>query len=164
MVFNYDVSDIIDRLDAGMSTDDIVNGAITTEKLDDEAVTNPKIGDGAVDTNNIADGAVTTNKLHDGAVTTVKVENGAITYEKTTGLQKQHLTTTTTLASGTSSWTQSVAGVTATNSVVCVPAPASYAQWVDNRVRCSAQGAGTLSFVGDSNTTADITVNILILD
>ena len=154
MIINYDVSDILERLDEEIPTSKIANKAVTTPKLGDEAVTEPKLADDAVTENKVANGAITEDKLDDGAVTP----------EKTTGLQKQHVATTATLASGTNSWAVSVTGVTATNTVFCTYAPASFAEWVDNRVRCSAQGDGTLSFVSDSNTSADITVNIFILD
>lgn len=77
---------------------------------------------------------------------------------------KVYFATTTTLATGTSSWIQSVSEVTANSTVICSPAPSSFAQWVDNRIRCSAQGDGTLSFVSDTNTSANVTVNILIMN
>lgn len=80
------------------------------------------------------------------------------------GGQAKHKTATATLAKSTKSWAISVTGVTASNTVICTPDPASYAQWVDNRVRCSKQEAGKLTFTADTNTSAAITVNILILD
>ena len=78
--------------------------------------------------------------------------------------QAQHITATGTLNSGLTTWTISVTEVTASNTVFCAPNPASYAQWVDNRVRLSGQNNGTLSFTADTATTASITVNIVILN
>lgn len=154
MIINYDVSDVLNRLDEEIPTSKIADEAVTEAKLGDEAVTEQKLADEAVTETKVANGAITENKLDDGAVTP----------EKTTGLQKQHITTTASLSSGSKSWTVSVTGVTSTNTVICTPAPASFAQWVDNRVRCSSQGNGTLSFTADTNTSSSITVNVLILD
>lgn len=43
--------------------------------------------------------------------------------------------------------TVSVTGVTASNHVIVTPDPASYVEWGDCVVRCTAQGAGTLTFL-----------------
>lgn len=80
------------------------------------------------------------------------------------GKQAAKKTATASLSSGAKSWTVSVTGVTASNAVVCAPAPASYAQWVDHRIRCTAQSAGKLTFTADTNITAAVTVNVLIFD
>lgn len=139
--------------------------SVGTNELVPNCVTDAKLANSAVITQRIADGAVTTAKIDDGAITTAKIYDGAVTYAKTTGIQKQHAATTTSLASGTTSWTKTgITGVTAYNTVICTPAPASFAQWVDNRVRCTEQGNESLKFVADTNTSAAITVNILILD
>ena len=91
------------------------------------------------------------------------VRNSAVTTELGKK-QTNKKTATATLASGTTSWSVSVSGVTSSNTVIATCAPASYAQWVDNRVRCSSQGNGTLGFTADTAPSANITVNILIFD
>ena len=65
----------------------------------------------------------------------------------------------------TTSKTQSVTvdGATPYNTVMVTPAPADIATWVAGGVRCTAQGADTLTFTADKNPTADITVNVVIM-
>lgn len=151
--------------DLAVTTAKLADASVTSVKLGDMSVITAKLADGSVTTAKIADLNVTTGKLADLAVTTAKIADGAVTHAKTTGIQSQHKTATVTLASGKTSWSISnVAGVTASNSVHCSPAPASFAQWVDNRVRPSAQGNNSLSFVSDTAPTAAITVSVLILD
>ena len=150
--------------DGAVTATKLGDGAVTEAKLGALAVTSGKLAASAVVEAKIAAGAVTAAKLGSGAVTTEKIYNGAVTYAKTTGIQKQHSTTTVTLAAANTNWTESATGVTATNSVRCDPAPASFAQWVDNRVRCTVQGNGTLTFVADTAPTESITVNVMILD
>lgn len=73
---------------------------------------------------------------------------------------------TVTLTKNAKSWASvSLSGATCNSSslIVCAPAPASYAQWVDNRVRCTAQGTNVLTFAADTNITADVTVNVLVI-
>lgn len=74
-------------------------------------------------------------------------------------------TSVTLTAAGWSSGTQtvSVAGVTADNHVIVAPAPASRDPYINSDVRCTAQGAGTLTFTAASTPTVNITVNIIIL-
>lgn len=86
------------------------------------------------------------------------------TWHEWRGFAHTPIKTTASLASGSKSWTWSNTDITASNSVFVSPAPASYAQWVDNRVRCSAQTAGKLTFTADTNTTAAITVNVVIIN
>lgn len=74
--------------------------------------------------------------------------------------QQQHGHLTVTLATNKKSWTVTASGVTASNTVFCAPAGASYAQWTDNRVRCTGQAANSLTFTADTNTSAAITVNV----
>ena len=63
----------------------------------------------------------------------------------------------------TTTCTVSVTGVTASNSVIVSPAPASIADYVSAGVYCSAQGSGTLTFTASSTPTADLTVNVMIV-
>lgn len=81
--------------------------------------------------------------------------------------QVKHITRTATLSSG--SWsskkqTVSVSGVTASNTVIVTHAPASYANYVNCHVRCTAQAADSLTFTCDTVPSANITVNVLILN
>ena len=80
--------------------------------------------------------------------------------------QAKAKTATATLAAA--SWsskqqTVSVTGVTASNIVVVSPAPASMLAYSEATVRCTAQGAGTLTFTCTDVPSADLTVNVLIL-
>ena len=128
---------------------------------------NPWIADNAlVTTGEIADSAVTAAKLAGSAVTTAKIANEAVTYAKTSGVQAKHTTLTVSLAAAnwSSSNTISVTanGVTASNTVLVSPAPASWTRYRDCGVRCSAQGANSLTFTAESKPTAAISVNIVI--
>ena len=59
--------------------------------------------------------------------------------------------------------TVSVAGLTASDSVIVTPAPASRDAYINADVRCTAQGAETLTFTAASTPAANMTVNIIIL-
>lgn len=151
--------------DHAITSQQIADGAISASVLADDSITQAKMGIQSVGTNELVPNCVTDAKLANDAVITARIKDGAVTYAKTTGIQKQHATTTTSLASGSTIWTKTgITGVTATNTVICTPDPASFAQWVDNRVRCTEQGEGSLKFVADTATSDAITVDILILD
>ena len=87
-----------------------------------------------------------------------------VAYDLANTKQAAAIASTATFSSGSTGRTVTCQGVTANNKIVVSPAPASYAQWVDNRVRLSGQNNGTLSFTADTATTASITVNIVILN
>lgn len=145
----------------GTTSQDTINTTGTA----DNTITTAKIVDGSVTTPKLADGAATTIKLADEAVTTPKIADGAVTYEKTDGIQKQHGTQTVTLATGTTSWTVTVQGVTAENTVIVSPADnGSYIQWRNCSIRVTAQGENSLTFTADSIPSYNITANVLILD
>lgn len=83
------------------------------------------------------------------------------------GAQTKHMTKTATLS--TSGWsnntqTVSVSGVTGTNTVIVSPAPASHAAYAEANVRCTAQASGKLTFTCDDVPTAELTVNVVILN
>ena len=59
--------------------------------------------------------------------------------------------------------TVSVAGVTATANCIITAAPDSYMAYAEAGVRCTAQGAGTLTFACETVPTADVAANVLIL-
>ena len=95
--------------------------------------------------------------------------DAAITAELTTtlaGYQAKALAHAATLAAA--SWTSqqqtvSVDDVTTSNIVIVSPAPASMLAYSEATVRCTAQGAGTLTFTCTDTPSADLTVNVLIL-
>ena len=73
-----------------------------------------------------------------------------------------------TITIQTSNWigttaTVSVSGVTASNTVVVAPAPASIADWNTFEVKCTGQGAGTLTFTAAGTPDAAIVVNLIII-
>lgn len=59
--------------------------------------------------------------------------------------------------------TVTVTGVTASNTVIVGPAPASQDVWVAAGVKCTAQAANSLTFTATSAPTAAITVNVIIM-
>ena len=62
------------------------------------------------------------------------------------------------------SQTVSVAGVTEDNAVIMAPDSASFTNYRNFGVRCTGQGAGTLTFAYEFTPTADLRVNVLILE
>ena len=63
----------------------------------------------------------------------------------------------------TKTQTVSVAGVTATANCIITAATDSYMAYAEAGVRCTAQGAGTLTFACETVPTADVAANVLIL-
>ena len=63
----------------------------------------------------------------------------------------------------TKTQTVSVAGVTATANCVITAAPDSYMAYTKAGVRCTAQGAGTLTFACETVPTANVVANVLII-
>lgn len=61
------------------------------------------------------------------------------------------------------SQTVNVTGVTASNNVIVAPAPASQTDYTNAGVKCTAQGARTLTFTCDTTPTSALTVNVLII-
>ena len=59
--------------------------------------------------------------------------------------------------------TVSVSVVTATANCIITAAPDSYMTYAKAGVRCTAQGAGTLTFVCETVPTADVEANVLII-
>ena len=77
--------------------------------------------------------------------------------------------TTAVVTLAANSWssnkqTVSVTGVTADNTVIPSPAPASYAVYAENGVYCSAQAAGKLTFTCESVPSSAITVNLAVFE
>ena len=75
--------------------------------------------------------------------------------------------TVTLSASGwdadTKTQTVSVSGVTSTANCIITAAPDSYMAYAEAGVRCTTQGAGTLTFACETVPTADVAANVLIL-
>ena len=63
----------------------------------------------------------------------------------------------------TKTQTVSVSGVTAKVNLIITAAPDSYMAYAKAGVRCTAQGAGTLTFACETLPTADVAANVLIL-
>lgn len=55
-------------------------------------------------------------------------------------------------------------GVTSTNTVIVAPAADSFSNYRNFGVRCTGQGEGSLTFAYEFNPTADLNVNVLILE
>lgn len=62
------------------------------------------------------------------------------------------------------SQTVAVAGVTANNTVIVAPAADSFSNYRNFGVRCTGQGKGSLTFAYEFTPTADLNVNVLILE
>lgn len=80
--------------------------------------------------------------------------------------QDKHTTATATLATGSwasSAQTVSVSGVTANNTVIVAPAPASVDVYSAAGIKCTAQAAGKLTFTCKKTPTAAVTVNVIVL-
>lgn len=62
--------------------------------------------------------------------------------------------------------TVNATGVTADDDgcvVIVSPDPASYDDYTESGIRCTAQGAGTLTFTAQSAPTSNVTVNVVIV-
>ena len=78
-------------------------------------------------------------------------------------------TTSGKTATLTTTWTSNqqtvtVSGVTSSNYVVVSPAPASYDDYCEAGIYCSAQGTNSLTFKCDTVPSAALTVNIMIVN
>ena len=92
----------------------------------------------------------------DGAVTAEKIAVGAVSSSFTVLLT----------AAGWNDKAQTVTanGVTADNTVVVSPAPASYTAYAEGAVRCTAQGSNSLTFTCDDVPAGNITVNVTVIN
>lgn len=82
------------------------------------------------------------------------------------GKQDQHSAITISVAAN--AWsnktaTVTVTGVTASNTVIVSPAPASITAWGDASMKCTAQATNQLTFTCEEVPTAAISVNVVIL-
>ena len=62
------------------------------------------------------------------------------------------------------SQTVSVTGVSASNSVIVSPAPASIDDYVAGGIKCTAQASGTLTFTCTTTPSTAISVNVLVIN
>ena len=58
--------------------------------------------------------------------------------------------------------TVSVTGVTANNNIIVAPGNSSREAYLAANIRCTGQGAGTLTFAADNTPTQSIVVNVLV--
>ena len=87
----------------------------------------------------------------------------------TIALTSDIVTHTTATATLTTTWTSNqqsvtVSGVTASNTVIVTPAPASYDAYCAAGIYCSAQAANSLTFKCEEAPSSSLTVNILIVN
>lgn len=94
-----------------------------------------------------------------------QIPDKSITKEKLATGATYTAATATLTASGwaDNSQTVSISGVTASNLVMVAPAPDSHEAYSDANVRCTAQGAGSLTFACDAVPSVALAVNIAIL-
>lgn len=72
--------------------------------------------------------------------------------------------TLTTAWWSSNSQTVSATGVIASNTVMVSPVPADMDDYTSNKVKCSAQWSGTLTFTCGTTPSNDIDVNVVILN
>ena len=134
-------------------TDD--SGAIIYPKTKVEAVY------GLENVNNRIDSKVPTDRTING-----KSLNANITLTATDVGATSFTPISVTIA--TSAWssnsaTVSCSAVTATNTLIVAPAPNSYGVWGNSKIRASAQGNKTITFICDSTPAETVNVNIVAL-
>lgn len=138
----------------------IEEGSWTTPTSPDNCRVAVIMDDGSIGKGSYTSGeigaAVTSAKLADGAVTSGKLASNAVS---------KSLTVTLAVASW-SSKKQSVtaSGVTASNTVIVSPAPASFLAYGEAQVRCTAQAANSLTFQCETVPTAALTVNVTYIN
>ena len=79
------------------------------------------------------------------------------------GQQKTATLAAASWNSTTHTQTVTVSGVTTANTVIVTPHPDSIAAWGESGVRCTGQAANSLTFTCDSNPSAAIVANVLML-
>lgn len=109
----------------------------------------------------LSDAVNSTSGTNDGIAATPSAVKTA--YDLAAGKQANAIARQVTFSSGATSRSISCSGVTASNHIIVSPAPASYAQWFDNRMRCSAQGSNSITVVADTAPAANVLINVLIL-
>ena len=122
------------------------------------SITSPALGKASI-TITLSDGSQTSTTIDTAAIGT-----GAVTKEMLADGATYTAYTVTLTAAGWSGNGQSVsaAGVTANNTVITGPTPASLKAYGEYGIYCSGQGAGTLSFICESAPDTDLTVNVFL--
>lgn len=95
-------------------------------------------------------------EIADGSITADKIAAGAVSSSFAVLLP----------AAGWANNAQTVTatGVTADNTVVISPAPASYTAYAEGVVRCTSQGSNSLTFACDDAPTDDLAVNVTVIN
>lgn len=123
-------------------------------------------------TTGVADGTITLAKLSEDFVLPIaQGGTGGTTADEARsgiGAQAQHTARTVTLAagswSGTNQQTVTCNGVTASNTVIVAPAPASVEAWGNAGIVCTTQTTNKLTFSCATKPTAAVTVNVVIME
>lgn len=102
------------------------------------------------------EGAVGAGNLASNAVTSDKIESGAVSNSFQATLADTDWSDNQQIVSDSS--------VTANNTILTSPAPASYTLYTDSGVRCISQGEGFLTFQVEDVPTEDIIVNITVIN
>ena len=89
--------------------------------------------------------------------------SGNLTIQGGSDVEVTQVSITVANWNATTTCTKTVTGVTASNSIIVSPAPASISDYVSAGVYCSAQASGTLTFECTSTPTADLVVNVMIV-
>lgn len=94
--------------------------------------------------------------------------SGTVTEEKIAPNAVSKTLTVTLVAASWSNNEQAVTAneVTTNNTVIVSPEPSAenYAAYTENAVRCTAQGAGTLTFVCEYTPSTNIIVNVTVIN
>lgn len=93
------------------------------------------------------------------------IESGANRFVLSAGDVSQSVTVVLSVSGWNgNAQTVNVPIVTADNTVIVSPQPASYEAYTENAVRCTAQGAGILTFACESAPSTDVTVNVTVIN
>ena len=120
--------------------------------------------DGYAEAEHTHEGYAEAEHTHEGYAPAEHGHEGYASAEHTHTILKSKTATLT--ANGWSDKKQTVAvdGVTTTNTVFVSPAPSFVSDYGASEIYCSAQVAGSLTFTCATTPTADITVNIVIME
>lgn len=114
-----------------------------------------------------SDGAMSSKAFPRTKVEAIDDNSGSSLNTLLNNKQNKHITKTVKLTKenwASSKQTVSVSGVTASNTVLITPAPASFTAYGESGVYCSAQASKSLTFTCSYVPASDLTVNIIILN
>lgn len=109
-------------------------------------------------------GAVPTSRTVNGKALSSNIILSASDVGAQTAITSQTVSISVANWNATTTCTKSVTGVTSSNNVIVTPAPASINTWNSNDVSCAAQGSGTLTFTASTTPSADMIVNVMIIN